>query len=368
MKHKRTTESEKQYGFTLVELLVVIAIIGVLIALLLPAVQAAREAARRMQCSNQMKQQALACHNYADINDGFFPAPHRINTSSGSNINDWRISWSAAILPFIEQSALFSEYDPSKVFSHNAGPDNENPAGNRKIVTARLKIFECPSDEGAGNKGPTMATGTVECYAGSYRGVAGAGSTTSATTCHFWDTLTNNLVDNYNSHRGIMHPWGSPARGATAADFSVGGVQRSMQMESFQSITDGTSNTAVFVEAHYARGRTDTAAYTWWAPGALRNTYTSQPNSATFMRPRYTQCITVSGKNATFGPRFCDRGAGGTYHSGGMNTALADGSVRFVSETVHVGGNGSAAVGSVDRIGIWGCICAISDGQAASLP
>src|SRR6187401_3085395 len=91
-------------GFTLVELLVVIAIIGVLVALLLPAVQAAREAARRMSCQNNLKQLGLACHNYADIVGVLPPA--------GTSSNEF--SWCVHILPFIEQKNLYDQFNFNK--------------------------------------------------------------------------------------------------------------------------------------------------------------------------------------------------------------------------------------------------------------
>src|SRR5688500_18435425 len=104
-------------GFTLVELLVVIAIIGILIALLLPAVQAAREAARRTQCQNNLKQLALGLHNYHDINN-IFPVGHEwrgdldgdaVNADGGTGFG-----WAYFLLPFIEQQARFEEFDGKK--------------------------------------------------------------------------------------------------------------------------------------------------------------------------------------------------------------------------------------------------------------
>src|SRR6476620_8241266 len=93
--------SQPKHGFTLVELLVVIAIIGVLVALLLPAVQSAREAARRTQCTNNMKQIALATHNYADIYNGPFPV--------GEYACCWG-TWLVGLLPYIEQKPLYDQY------------------------------------------------------------------------------------------------------------------------------------------------------------------------------------------------------------------------------------------------------------------
>src|SRR5687767_15347657 len=95
-------------GFTLVELLVVIAIIGVLVALLLPAVQAAREAARRTQCSNHLKQLGLAAHNFNDIR-GFFP-PSRVSNDATDTAKNW-VTWSVLLLPFVEQQNYYNQWD-----------------------------------------------------------------------------------------------------------------------------------------------------------------------------------------------------------------------------------------------------------------
>ena len=102
-------------GFTLVELLVVIAIIGILVALLLPAVQAAREAARRMSCSNNVKQLALAMHNYHDVHKAL-PFGHLYRGIHDGNLTDATggsgFGWGYSILPFIEQQTLADQFDP----------------------------------------------------------------------------------------------------------------------------------------------------------------------------------------------------------------------------------------------------------------
>src|SRR5690349_22458600 len=99
-------------AFTLVELLVVIAIIGILVALLLPAVQSAREAARRMQCQNNLKQLGLALHNYHDTNQSFPPCmSFDKDVSDISNTPNYRANWVIRILPFCEQQNLYNAFD-----------------------------------------------------------------------------------------------------------------------------------------------------------------------------------------------------------------------------------------------------------------
>jgi prepilin-type N-terminal cleavage/methylation domain-containing protein/prepilin-type processing-associated H-X9-DG protein len=136
------SERKLRLGFTLVELLVVIAIIGVLVALLLPAVQSARESSRRVQCTNNVKQWVLAMHTYADTNGTLPYGPREIPTTN-------RHSWVPQLWPYIEQPGLFSQYSfsvgfylpPNTIGGGNASTINLNgPTGQR------VKIYYCPSD------------------------------------------------------------------------------------------------------------------------------------------------------------------------------------------------------------------------------
>src|SRR4051794_17841191 len=121
----------RRRAFTLVELLVVIAIIGVLVALLLPAVQAAREAARRMQCMNHLRQLSISLHNFHDVS-GTFPK----QTSPGGNTG---VSWLCLVLPYLEQQALAGQVQPNQP-SYQAGQN-----ANRVLGQYKIKGFYCPS-------------------------------------------------------------------------------------------------------------------------------------------------------------------------------------------------------------------------------
>ncbi|MBX6314796.1 MAG: DUF1559 domain-containing protein, partial [Isosphaeraceae bacterium] len=124
-------------GFTLIELLVVIAIIGVLIALLLPAVQSAREAARRAQCTNNFKQLGLALHNYHDVN-GTFPIGRMGIGYNYSPNRGQRRTWAFSVLPYFEQTTMFNALNFSWQFYEPA---------NTTIIRMQLTIFQCPSDQ-----------------------------------------------------------------------------------------------------------------------------------------------------------------------------------------------------------------------------
>ena len=191
---------QKKRGFTLVELLVVIAIIGVLVALLLPAVQAAREAARRMSCSNKMKQIGLALHNYHDTHKVFPPDAIWAGATPGGNPNvldqPRHFTWITMILPFMEQTPLHDQIDFSI-------PGYNQIINDQALHQIQLPAFVCPSE--------AQTTSTHDWGLSSYAGNAG------------WDT-----------HRRMYGDLGR------AGPFSF------MDSASFASCTDGTSNT-IFV-------------------------------------------------------------------------------------------------------------------------
>ncbi len=126
--------SRRPRGFTLIELLVVIAIIGILVSLLLPAVQSAREAARRNECQNHLKQVALALHSYHDLHS-CLPSGSIVRGPSFTPLSGW--GWGAMVLPALEQSALYARCDFS---AHNA------VGANRDAIRVTLPVMRCPSD------------------------------------------------------------------------------------------------------------------------------------------------------------------------------------------------------------------------------
>ena len=290
-------------GFTLVELLVVIAIIGVLVALLLPAVQQAREAARRMQCTNNIKQMVLASHNYHDTY-GAFPIGSNQYNHTGLVGNRGFMGWAIAILPFIEQGNLFELYDSTR---------DSLSSVNQAVRETSIDAYNCPSDIGVGKQlTPESGTCCSRVYAtSSYRGVSGRSS-----GGYYWDD---------SQHFGNTNP---TDKGVFPALTANGGQVR------FADVIDGTSNTLMFGEAQ-------TKSYptrgTFWA-----NTYTSYALSS----------VTINYPVPSFGINdyeLCNQTASdlgvsnnackrffGSFHPGGMQFGRVDGSASFVPETIDL--------------------------------
>ena len=297
--------SRRRLAFTLIELLVVIAIIAILIGLLLPAVQKVREAAARMQCGNNMKQMALATHNYHDVYSKFPPGGitqgYCCGTQSGTN-------WALEILPFMELDNLFKTYVQTAT--------NENTA-NAFTRTQPVKTYQCPSDasEGGTNAVLRPASGPgngLDYMTSSYRAVSGRANITAP--LGWMDNGEGAALP--STYKGVMHTVWS----------TLGLAQ-----ESFATITDGASNTLLIGEY---QTRTMSRRRTFWA-----YTYTSynqssvHPASHTYLND-FTRCEQIS---ASLGldNRPCRR-AFGSFHTGGSNFAMADGSVRFIPQSVDM--------------------------------
>ena len=301
---KRASVFPGDGGFTLVELLVVIAIIGILIALLLPAVQAAREAARRAQCQNNLKQIALALHNYHQA-VGSFP-PGKI-TEGRCCDRPSMITWTISILPYLEQQALYDRYDQTKF--------NEDPA-NQFVREAMVPVYMCPSEEGVRDLDyPESGPGYKLLYRrGSYRGVEGGSDGILRWDAHqFSDTPPMHL-------RGVLHVVADRAR----PGWDPTEVPWPLTTVRLDDIRDGTSNTLMVGEG---ATRTNPRRRTFWAYA-----YTSYNISATAAQSRlligdYERCREIGGPG---GGSICKR-AWGSYHPGIVQFVLCDGSVRPIS-------------------------------------
>lgn len=287
-------EKDSSKGFTLVELLVVIAIIGILIALLLPAVQAAREAARRAQCTNNMKQVALACHTHHDVHKRFPPA----YADDGSRTPAW--SWCTYLFPFMEQQALHDELGCNERTA--AEYFNALAAGtavdHKETV---LNGFICPSD-------PTPEVGVAD--SDYFRYVINGTSYPAAKI-------------NYQGMLGIQFQSGRySASQKVNQSYCLGTIVPDGDNVSFRDITDGTSGTFLFCEGGGSTG----------AVGLLLAAGHPEGHGI-----KQVRTISFPINDPTDNGRL--RGAS-SLHPGGANFAMADGSVRFVSETVEYSRNG----------------------------
>ncbi len=322
-------------GFTLVELLVVIAIIGILVALLLPAVQAAREAARRMQCSNNLKQLALACHNYVDTHKVLPPMATGTNAIGGWGdggykiSNGRRLSWMVHTMPFYEQKTLYDQIMSGGVASDGtvvpAGGSNPLWSGYLPYRTLVPDVL-CPSD-GVGQKKNT------------------------------WETGKNNycasIGDQYYGNAGSTN---------------VRGIFSYNKSTSFRDIKDGTSNTILLSENTIRPTTTASRCVKIHgcysvisdidSTGPISCMATKGP-SGTILGPLpasherrgdslYYGVAMISGFTTILSPNSpncaIDRGEWSwgifppdSFHPGGVNAALADGSVRFIAETINTG-------------------------------
>ncbi len=284
--HVRKSQAAR-VGFTLVELLVVIAIIGVLVGLLLPAVQQAREAARRMSCSNNLKQIALAMHNYHDTHSRFPP---------GTSSCCWG-TWQPLILPFVEQENV------SRLYVNWGGNDDTGPRygsePNRTDVTSRrFETFSCPSDTDNAPIGPI----TNHNYAVNY------GNTDYRQRANLNDVIFGEAPFSPNRNDKL----------------------------GFKTMTDGTSNTLLVSEVRQGQDR-DLRGFTWWGDATGFTAYLA-PNSPLPDR-LYTSyyCNPVPGmpcdaSTADNPTMFASR----SRHTGGVNSALGDGSVRFTSDSIDL--------------------------------
>ena len=305
-------------GFTLIELLVVIAIIAVLIALLLPAVRAAREAARRAQCINNLKQVGIAMHNYHGS----------INALPSGVYGCCNGTWQTFILPYMELGAMSNAYN----FSRSRYSD----AWNTTVTWSFINSLLCPSDF------PSKPTSTG-------LGAANNGNLTAHNyVANFGQTdidqqqniVTDAVYGGTASYLGAPFSWIEPYTNSSHNSSPNKG-----NAVNFSTITDGLSNTILCSEVVVGKG-SDLRGVTWWADSAAFTT-NLPPNSSLPDRMyaasacgypgsnNNTPCVvaTLAGMSSTYPPLY--EGAR-SRHPGGVNTTMADGSVKFIKNTINV--------------------------------
>lgn len=362
-------------GFTLVELLVVIAIIGVLVALLLPAVQAARESARRTQCTNNLKNLGLALLNYHDSRK-VFPAPATVFSETIEPLYGTRVfgSWAIDILPFIEQQALHDQFTINKV-TRVSDPINESAR------STELPVMLCPSDTGLGNPYIEDDGRWARCNYG-------------LNAHQYWPNRGLNKVaigisSDANSEK--MAPYldyniglgGFAIQGLAGPDMSI------------SRITDGTSNTIMLGEMRVGLDQVDRRGV--WAMGLCGSNYhcrhasngVNAPNSCgsgeddvdgaqkiidSIGRPAMrAQCMDAATVNS-------GQSVMRSVHPGGIFVTMVDGSVHFVSDFIEpgrvgygayigadAGGSGSSVDASQANFRVWQRINVSNDGMLADI-
>jgi prepilin-type N-terminal cleavage/methylation domain-containing protein/prepilin-type processing-associated H-X9-DG protein len=316
----------RRRGFTLIELLVVIAIIAVLIALLLPAVQAAREAARRAQCVNNLKQVGIALHNYHN-RCNTFPMGASLGVTILPNTSNIQAQWSAhaMLLGDLELRALYNAIN----FNFSAQGTDAGPV-NSSVYNAKINTFLCPSDSNAGIvntnsysasagtttiKSTTSASGlfcTYTCYS-----IRDATDGTSGTIA-FGEALVGTGTSVRATGNGILQPGTQPAASSVLDASTVYPNVLSSLATCTAAYNGGTGSYLSDRGLHWGRG----------TEGETIFNVVVTPNSTNFP---WNNC--KWGTNAASAQSEYSKAS--SYHSGGVNILFADGSVRFIKDSIN---------------------------------
>ena len=381
-----TRKSRGTGGFTLIELLVVIAIIGILIGLLLPAVQKVRDSASRMSCSNNLKQLGLAIHGYFDTNNGAFPP----NGYAGSGLGSYGPSWFVWLLPYLEQNNVYSQLDLNfhNIAAQSSSPTYPGPFGTYaypnpafywpsyannpnsnefKMLNVLVKVLVCPGNpdqplqesddtyqwdpevEQRNGKPITWSGPPMKVQYPHYAGVSGAvvygQSIAQDPTAGPLPSALNRagIFDSYNqvAYNGVI----------LSPDSVYGNASAPANKATIGSVTDGLSNTLAAVEtsgkAHYTGGATPVpftmnnckeggwysychAQQFWSSTGGSATAGGGPLSNVTTIRYGVNEKTTSDGKDGIYSWNAHNVGAN-SLHSGGANCLRCDGSVVFLN-------------------------------------
>jgi prepilin-type N-terminal cleavage/methylation domain-containing protein len=391
----------KRGGFTLIELLVVIAIIGVLVGLLLPAVQQAREAARRSTCTNQLKQLGLACHNYANVNKDTFPAGNGGSYARNATPNQrGRLSWICHLLPFMEETTAGEHVlgNNQPVWDGNFrffGPNNNKPG-----IGKELKMLRCPSDGQTPVANTHCPTNYVACFGDStnnlqqktymngdpnaskvnspigwkmrFRGAFGQATyklknnptlenapvTTGSEFRRFTDGLSTTILISESAV-------GRNTKGDTTGD-------RSIQANSVKGSGAMNSNPSLCAAKRNGANYPDGEALDSMKGGNYADGFIVRTGFNTVLPPNSPSCGSYSDPNGV------NWGGGilsaSSYHPGGVCAVMADGATIFVSDNIDAGDSTKSVGNGVDTdpltpspYGVWGAMGSKAGGEAIGI-
>ncbi|HVA46123.1 MAG TPA: DUF1559 domain-containing protein [Pirellulales bacterium] len=357
----------RRLGFTLVELLVVIAIIGILVALLLPAVQAARESSRRSKCSNNLKQIGIAAQHYHDAIGYFPPAGLNYGAVYGAPVvaykNIMNTSGFVLLLPYMELLTYYDRFNKNVAACSSTytggGPGTPGPytiagapalnpttSGNDLIMSSLIAVLMCPSDDGV----KQVATGAAY-------GITSSDTLQGAKTSYEFSTKPS---DEYN-YPNCWQTWYNTQTTANGQPYLIYRALFGMNSNSSTAhVLDGTTSTVAFIESPFDvyNGGGNAWGYRAWVMYGVtlydnRNNFPMQALCSSPINC-WTYSNTISAVVTPTAPyqfgRVASWGMAGSLHPGGCHIGLTDGSVRFLSESTD--------------IKILGPLCNIADGTA----